>query len=112
MHRLAMNIVGKHLEGEGFEFLAVNSELEKNPQFVCLKDKEMHFVVVRPMALGSDPADYDRVLMKKVKDHADTFEARTHIAGVGLENRNNPNRPLRKDEPYLMHFTGLIEWKP
>ena len=47
LHNLAMNIVGKDLESKGFEFLAVNSKLKKDPQFVALKDKILHFVVVR-----------------------------------------------------------------
>ena len=42
LHNLAMNIVGKSLEADGFEFMAVNSELKKNPQFVCLKEKKLH----------------------------------------------------------------------
>ena len=37
LHQLAMNIVGKELENDGFEFLAVNSKLKRNPQFVAIK---------------------------------------------------------------------------
>ena len=29
-----MNIVGKDLEAKGYEFIAINSQLKKNPQFV------------------------------------------------------------------------------
>ena len=36
LHNLAMNHVGKDLESRGFEFIAVNSKLKKNPQFVCI----------------------------------------------------------------------------
>ena len=32
MHNLAMNIVGKDLESQGFEFIAINSKLKKHPQ--------------------------------------------------------------------------------
>ena len=39
LHNLAMNIVGKELEEQGYEFLGVNSEIKKDPQFVALKDK-------------------------------------------------------------------------
>ena len=39
LHNLAMNIVGKDLEEQGFEFLGVNSQLKRNPQFVALKNK-------------------------------------------------------------------------
>ena len=34
LHQLAMNIVGKDLEKDSFEFLSVNSKLKKDPQFV------------------------------------------------------------------------------
>ena len=37
-----MNLVGKELEADGFEFMAVNSKFKKDPQFVCLKDKDLH----------------------------------------------------------------------
>lgn len=39
LHNLAMNIVGKDLEDEGYEFLGIKSELKTNPQFVALKEK-------------------------------------------------------------------------
>lgn len=109
---MAMNIVGKHLQDTGYEFLAVNSELQKDPQFVCLKDKQMHFVVVRPIPLGMEPEFYDRLLMDKVGAHAEKFEARAYFAGVGLEHPEGPDRPLIKDQPYLLEFSGLFEWKP
>ena len=38
LHNTAMEVVGKKLEEDGFEFMTVNSELKKDPQFVCLKD--------------------------------------------------------------------------
>ena len=47
LHNLAMEVVGKRMEEQGFEFMTVNSELKKDPQFVCLKDKKLHFVIVR-----------------------------------------------------------------
>ncbi len=39
LHNLAMKTVGDSLKDNGFEFLTVNSKLKKDPQFVCLKDK-------------------------------------------------------------------------
>ena len=39
LHNTAMEVVGKALEKEGFEFMTVNSQLKIDPQFVCLKDK-------------------------------------------------------------------------
>ena len=46
LHNTAMEVVGKQLEEDGFEFMTVNSELKKDPQFVCLKDKKLHFVML------------------------------------------------------------------
>ena len=41
-HQLAMNIVGKELEDKNYEFLSVNSQLKKDPQFVCVRDQKLH----------------------------------------------------------------------
>jgi len=59
LHNLAMNIVGKKLEEEGYEFMGVNSKLKKNPQFVCLKEKLLHFIIVRNVSFPEDPKQYD-----------------------------------------------------
>ena len=70
LHNLAMNIVGKQLEADGFEFMAVNSELRKNPQFVCSKAKKLHFVVVKSILYPGDPLDIDffRSDLNKMKE--------------------------------------------
>ena len=47
IHQIGMNLVGKHLVKNGFEFLAIKSELGHSPQFVCLKnEKELYFILV------------------------------------------------------------------
>lgn len=108
LHQLAMNIVGKELEKEGFEFLAINSKLKKNPQFVALKDKQLHFVVVRAVTYPDNPKDYDTHLLEQVKNHAEKFEAFTHFAGVGLANPENYDEPLSSDSDYVVNYQGLI----
>ncbi len=110
LHYLAMNIVGRELEQQGFEFMGVNSKKGKNPQFVCLREKQLHFIVVRPVAYPDDPADYDAGLMQKIKDHALKFEARTYYAGVGLSNAEDPNLPVYLNEKYVVDYEGLIEF--
>ncbi len=109
LHNLAMNIVGKELEDAGYEFMGVNSKKGKNPQFVCLKEKNLHFIVVRPVAYPDNPAEYDPALMKKVREHAIKFEARTYYAGVGLSNAANQNLPVYLNEEYIVAYEGLIE---
>ena len=44
IHQMGMNLVGKHLAENGFEFLAVKSELGQSPQFVCLKNEKELFL--------------------------------------------------------------------
>ena len=109
LHNLAMNIVGKELEDAGYEFMGVNSKKGKNPQFVCLKEKILHFIVVRPVAYPENPAEYDAALMKKVREHAIKFEARTYYAGVGLSNAVDQNLPVYLNEKYIVQYEGLIE---
>ncbi|MFS4455787.1 Na(+)-translocating NADH-quinone reductase subunit F [Maribacter sp. 2304DJ31-5] len=109
LHNLAMNIVGKQLEAEGYEFMGVNSELKKNPQFVCLKEKKLHFIMVRTVTYPEDPKVYDEKLMEKMKTHALKFEAKTYFAGVGLANAEDVKLPVYLNEAYVVDYDGLIE---
>ncbi len=109
LHNLAMNIVGKDLESNGFEFLGVNSKLKKDPQFVALKNKELHFVIVRAIQYPKDANVYDPVFMQTIKDHAVKFEAKTYYAGVGLGHGTDYAKPVLKDEDYTMVYNGLQE---
>ncbi|MEX2349634.1 MAG: Na(+)-translocating NADH-quinone reductase subunit F [Flavobacteriaceae bacterium] len=109
LHNLAMNIVGKDLEEQGFEFLAVNSKFKKDPQFVVLKEKILHFVVVRAVTYPDAVQEYDNKLMKKMKDHAEKFEARTYFAGVGLGRGDDYKEAIVKDEEYTVIYNGLQE---
>lgn len=108
LHNLAMNLVGEQLKADGFEFMGVNSKLKKNPQFVCLKDKILHFVIVRYVAYPEDPSNFDTALVTKVKEHADKFEAKTYYAGVGLSNAADRNLPVLLNQEYIVDYQGLI----
>ena len=111
LHNLAMNIVGKQLEENGYEFLAVNSELKKNPQFVCTKEKQMSFVVVKSIEYPGDPKDMEffRADLNKMRDHALKFEAKTFYAAVGLVNASDYNLPVYLNEEYVVDYDGLVE---
>lgn len=109
LHQLAMTTVGQQLEEEGFEFMTVNSQLKKDPQFVCLKDKKLHFVVVRAVQYPQNPTQYDTVFMEKMRAHAATFNAHTYYAGVGFASASDYEKPPQKDEPYAINFQGLQE---
>ncbi|PKA99293.1 hypothetical protein B0O79_2999 [Flavobacteriaceae bacterium MAR_2009_75] len=109
LHNLAMNIVGRELEADGFEFMGVNSKPKKNPQFVCLKDKQLHFIVVRHVAYPDNPRAYDKAFMAKMKDHAEKQEARVYYAGVGLSNAKDRQLPVYLNEEYIVDYNGLIE---
>ena len=109
LHNLAMNIVGRQLESDGYEFMGVNSKPRKNPQFVCLKEKQLHFIVVRPVVFPNNPKHYDRLVMEKIKAHAETQDARVYYAGVGLYNAADQSLPVYLNEEYLVDYEGLIE---
>jgi len=108
-----MNIVGKQLEEAGYEFLAVNSKLKKNPQFVCTKDKKLSFVVVKSIEYPGDPKDMEffKADLHKMRDHALKFEADTFYAGVGLVNAKdyNYNLPVYLNEEYIVDYDGLVK---
>ena len=108
IHNLAMNLVGKQLEEDGFEFMAVNSKPKKDPQFVCLKDKILHFIVVRYVLYPDNPREFDKELMEKVKNQAEKFKALTYYAGVGLSNAEDRQLPLILNAPYVVEYEGLV----
>ncbi|GHA27508.1 hypothetical protein GCM10007103_06130 [Salinimicrobium marinum] len=109
LHNLAMNIVGKDLEDQGFEFLGVNSKLKSDPQFVALKNKKLHFVVVRAIEYPQDPKEIDYIFMESIKEHALKFEAITFFAGVGIAHADNYELPVNDTENYVVNYDGLQE---
>ncbi len=111
LHNLAMNIVGKLLEAEGYEFLGVNSKLKRDPQFVVLKDKQLSFIVVRAVSYPEDANAFDPTLMEIVKKHAEKFDAKTFYAGVGLGHGEDYGKPVIKNEDYTLVYNGLQEIK-
>ena len=107
LHQLAMKTVGDELIAQGYDFVAVNSEPKKDPQFVCKKDEQLVFVVVRACIYPSNPKDYDSDLIEKIKDHASKFEAVVRFAGVGFARADNYDLPLVKSKPYAINYEGL-----
>lgn len=111
LHQLAMNIVGKEMEELGFEFLSINSKPKKDPQFVALKDKFLHFVVVRAVTYPANPVHYDEKLLHMMRDHGNKYKATTYYAGVGLANSRDYEMPVHHEDDYVVNFAGLIEIK-
>ncbi|WP_299552643.1 Na(+)-translocating NADH-quinone reductase subunit F [Seonamhaeicola sp.] len=108
LHNLAMNHVGKDLEQRGFEFIAVNSQLKKHPQFVCIdKNGQYYFVIVKAVLLPNNPNNYDVVWMESFKKHAREKDAKVLYAGVGLGNPNGESLPLYLDQDYLLEYNGI-----
>ena len=106
LHNLAMKTVGESLKKDGFEFLTVNSILKKDPQFVCLKEKKLHFFIVRASIYPDNPKMFDNTLVNKLKNHAKNFNAKTYFAGVGFANSINYEDPIQKNNPYVVNFDG------
>lgn len=108
MHNLAMNIVGKDLEARGFEFLAVNSQLKRHPQFVCIdKNNQRYFVIVKSDFISDYQVTFDVIWMETFKKHAQKQQAKVLFAGVGLGNIDDKKKPPNLNEPYLLQYEGL-----
>lgn len=111
LHNLAMNLVGKELEEKGFEFIAVNSQLKKHPQFVCV-DKPtntLHFVLVNAKSYPENPNEYDTIWMETFKAHAQKLKAKVFYAGVGIANADDYEQPVTKTQDYVINFQGIQE---
>ena len=108
LHNLGMNIAGKRLQEMGYEFVAINSQLKKHPQFVCI-DKNNHyfFVIVRAVMLPDNPNNYDVVWMETFKKHAREKDAKVLYAGVGLGNPKGDGLPVYYNEEYLLEYNGI-----
>ncbi|MDC1417017.1 hypothetical protein N8130_00565, partial [Flavobacteriaceae bacterium] len=76
LHRLAMNIIGKDLEKDNYEFLSINSSLEKNPQFVCTKNKQLYFIIVKAILYPENPKTFEIKNLNKILDHCTKFDAK------------------------------------
>jgi hypothetical protein len=108
LHILAMNHVANDLNDLGFKFISINSELKKNPQFVCLgEDDQYYFIIVRVVKLPLSPYKYDVVWMEKVKKHAHKRNAKVLYAGVGLGHADDEDLPVSLDQDYLLEYTGI-----
>ncbi len=110
LHNLAMNIVGKKLQEKGYEFVAINSELKKHPQFVLYKKGEPTiFVLVKASRNLQNPNEYDAIWMETFKNHAEKNNAKVWYAGVGLANAESIDLPVMKNQPYYVAFDDVLE---
>ena len=110
LHNLAMNIVGKKLQEMGYEFVVVNSQLKKHPQFVLHVDGNTSiFVLVKATRNIQNPDEYDVLWMETFKEHAKKQNAKVWFAGVGIANAESVELPVFKDQPYYIAFNGFIK---
>ena len=110
IHNLAMNIVGERLQKMGYEFVAINSQLKKHPQFVLYKKGEPTiFVLVKATNNIQNPEEYDVLWMETFKEHAKKQNAKVWFAGVGIANAESVDNPVFKDQPYYMAFENFLK---
>ena len=107
LHRLAMNIIGKDLEKDNYEFLSINSSLEKNPQFVCTKNKQLYFIIVKVILYPENPKTFEIKNLNKILDHCTKFDAKLLCAKVGLANSDDYELPLFKNSSYIVNYDGI-----
>ena len=110
LHNLGMNIVGKKLQEKGYEFVAINSELKKHPQFVLYKKGEPTiFVLVKTSHNIQTPEEYDVLWMETFKEHAKKQNAKVWFAGIGIANAESVDLPVFKDQPYYVAFNDFLK---
>ena len=107
LHRLAMNIVGKALEKDNYEFLSINSSLDKNPQFVCTKNKQLYFIIVKAILYPENPKTFEIRNLNKILEHCNKFDAKLLCAKVGLANSDDYELPLFKNSSYIINYEGF-----
>lgn len=110
LHNLGMNYIGKKLQAMGYEFVAINSQLKKHPQFVLFKKGEPTiFVLVKVSNNIQNPNEYNTVWMETFKAHAQKQNAKVWFAGIGIANSESIDLPVFKDKPYYFSFEDFIE---
>ncbi len=110
LHNLAMNMIGKKLQGMGYEFVAVNSKLKRHPQFILYKKGEPTiFVLVKATSNLQAPNEYDVLWMETFKAHAKKQNAHVWYAGVGVANAESIELPVIKDQPYYISFEDFVK---
>lgn len=110
IHNLGMNFIGKKLQEMGYEFVAINSQLKKHPQFVLFKKGEPTiFVLVKTTNNIQDPQAYDVLWMETFKEHAKGQNAKVWFAGIGIANAHSVEAPIIKDQPYYFAFDDFIK---
>lgn len=117
LHNLAMNIVGERLKDMGYEFLAVNSQLRKHPQFVLHHTKDsVIFVLVKATGNVQEVQQYKEVyeadFLERFISHAGAQQAKVWFASVGLANAENIDMPVFKDRPYYVAFEDFVKIIP
>ena len=92
-----------------FEFLSINSSLNKNLQFVCKKNKQLYFVIVKVVLYPNNPKTFQIKNLKKILDHSKKFDAKLLSAKVGLANSEDYELPLFKNSSYVVNYHGFEE---
>ena len=107
LHQIAMNHVGKDLEKKGFEFIAINSQLKKHPQFVCVDTQNrLHFVMVQAVPYPINPDEPNILFVETFINHAKTKNAKVLFAGVGIANAVDFEKPVYRNSDYIINYNG------
>lgn len=110
LHQIAMTHVGKDLEKNGFEFIAINSELKRHPQYICVdQNNDLFFVMVQAVPYPINP-DYPNVLfIETFLSHAKKKNAKVIFAGVGIANADDFEKPIYTNSDYIINYNGYKE---
>ena len=110
LHQIVITHLGKDLEKKGFEFIAINSQLKKHPQFVCVDTQNtLHFVMVQVVPYPINPEEPNVLFVETFIIHAKAKKAKVLFAGVGIANAEDLEKPIYTNSDYIINYNGYKE---
>lgn len=112
IHDFGVETVFRQLQSDGHEILAVNTNLEKNPQIVAKKDGRLQFILVRTACYPNKGAlESDAIALQAIA-HADSNKATCYFASVGIANssgRTDAEMAVpEKGAGFFVAYEGLV----
>ncbi len=111
VHEFGVDIVGAHLEKEGYEIVSVQYKIEENPQIIARKGKRLNFITVRTACYPLKGTLESRNLAFQLIAHASEHKAMCYFASVGIGNASGKDEaemstPV-KGAGFHVSFDGL-----
>ena len=112
IHDFGIEVVFGQLQKDGYEVVAVNTELGSNPQIVARKDGQLHIVVVRTACYPNKGTIESDASALQCIAHADAKGAICHFASVGIANSSGTTEAEMatpsKGAGFFVSYEGMV----